>query len=94
MENTIIEYEKGGGGARWWAGEFGAGQPVIRVRGQFLDADKPLCKYEARRSGESVGARLIGGHMTDRDIQQTDINDLAFDMSDFILRTRNHLPTR
>jgi len=94
MENTIIEYEKGGGGARFWAGEFGSGQPVIKVRGQFADGDKPLCKYEARRSGESVSARLFGEYSSDRAIQQNDINDLARDMSVFILRTSKHLPTR
>lgn len=33
MENTIYDYEKGGGGARYWAGLFGAGQPLIKVRG-------------------------------------------------------------
>lgn len=93
MENTIIEYEKGGGGARFWAGAFGAGQPVIKVRGQFVDAGKALCKYEARRSGESATARLFGEYSSDRDIQQNDINDLALDMSDFILRTSKHLRT-
>jgi len=94
MENTIIEYEKGGGGARYWVGLYGGGQPVIKVRGQFLEGDKAQCKYEARRSGESAGARLAGAFSSDRDIQQNDINDLALDMSDFILRTRNHQPTR
>src|SRR5687767_10298003 len=28
METTIVEYEKGGGGARFFAGAYGAGQPV------------------------------------------------------------------
>lgn len=94
MENTIFEYEKGGGGARFWAGLYGAGQPVIKVRGQFVDGNKPLCKFEASRSGESAGARLVGGYRSDQEIQQRDINDLALDMSDFILRTHKHLPTR
>jgi len=94
MENTIFEYEKGGGGARYWVGLYGGGQPVLKVRGHFLDSDKPMCKYEATRSGESAGARLAGAFLSDRDIQQNDINDLALDMSDFILRTQKHLPTR
>jgi len=72
MENTIIEYEKGGGAARYFAGLYGAGQPVLRVRGQFVDSDKALCKYEAFRHGEgcvlvpsryvlSLDATLAGG---------------------------------
>jgi len=34
MENTVIEYGRGNGAARFWAGEFGAGQPLIRVQGK------------------------------------------------------------
>jgi hypothetical protein len=92
LENTIYEYEKGGGGARYFAGLYGGGQPVLKVRGQFVDADKALCKYEASRHGESFGARFAGAYMSDKDIQQNDINDLAIDMSDFIFRARRHLP--
>lgn len=87
LENTIVEYEKGGGGARYWAGMFGAGQPVLKVRGEFSDGEKALCKFEAARSGESAGARLVGVWMSDRDIQTQDINDLALDMSNFVLQT-------
>ena len=94
MENTVFEYEKGGGGARYWAGLYGGGQPVLKVRGEFLDADKPLCRFEASRSGESAGARMVGAFLSDKDIQQNDINDLAIDMSAFILRTSKHLPTQ
>ena len=94
MENTIFDYEKGGGGARYWVGLYGGGQPVVKVRGQFLDGDRALCKFEASRSGESAGARLAGAFISDKDIQQHDINDLALDMSDFIRRTSKHLPTR
>jgi len=92
MENTIIEYEKGGGGARYWVGLYGGGQPVLKVRGQFVDGEKALCKYEAFRHGESFGARFAGAYMADKDIQQNDINDFALDMSDFIFRARRHLP--
>jgi len=87
LENTIIEYEKGGGGARFWAGLYGAGQPVIKVRGRILDGDKLMCVYEMRRSGESGGARVFGGYKNDEDIQRNDIRDLASDFADFIKRT-------
>ena len=94
MENTIYEYEKGGGGARYFAGLYGAGQPVLKVRGQFADAEKTLCRFEASRSGESVGARMVGAFLSDRDIQQNDINDLAVDFSEFVGRTARHLATK
>lgn len=90
MENTIYEYEKGGGGARYWAGLFGAGQPIIKVRGQFVDGGKAMCKFEVWRSGESAGARLVGHFMSDQDIQRNDIDDLAFDMSSFMVRRAKH----
>ena len=32
LENTIIEYAKGGGAARYFAGLYGAGQPVCACR--------------------------------------------------------------
>lgn len=87
LENTIIEYEKGGGGARYFAGAFGGGQPVLKVRGEFSDGEKAHCKFEATRSGDSAGARMAGVWMSDREIQTQDINDLARDMSSFILQT-------
>jgi len=31
LENTILEYSKGGGGARFWVGLYGGGQPMFRV---------------------------------------------------------------
>src|SRR4051812_14852451 len=34
-ENTITEYAKGGGAARYWAGLFGGGQPELRVEGKM-----------------------------------------------------------
>ena len=39
FSNTITEYQKGGGGARYFAGMFGGGQPVIKVRGEVHDGD-------------------------------------------------------
>ena len=91
MENTIIEYQKGGGGARYFAGLYGAGQPVIKVRGTMSDGDKPLFRFESRRSGESVGAHLVGGYKSDKDIQTEDIKDLALDMAGFISQTSKHI---
>jgi hypothetical protein len=88
LENTIIEYEKGGGGARFFAGLYGAGQPVIRVRGRMLDGDRPVFVFEARRSGDTGTARMFGGYRADKDIQQEDIRDLAVDLADFIVRNR------
>jgi hypothetical protein len=87
MQNTIVEYEKGGGGARYWVGLFGGGQPVIKVRGQILDGDKVMCVYELKRSGESAGARVGGVFMSDEEIQRNDIRDLAHDLADFCKRT-------
>jgi hypothetical protein len=84
LENTITEYSKGGGGARFWAGMYGAGQPVLRVQGKLSDGDKPVFTYEARRSGVSAGARLNGVFMKDEDIQLEDIRSMVLDVSDFM----------
>jgi hypothetical protein len=86
METTIIEYEKGGGGARFFAGAYGAGQPVIRVRGRVLDGDRPVFAFEARRSGDSGLSRAFGGYRGDRAIQEEDIRDLAADLAEFLIR--------
>ena len=94
MENTIIEYQKGGGGARYFAGLYGAGQPVIKVRGTMADGDKTLFRFESRRSGESAGARLVGAYKSDKDIQAEDIKDLALDMAGFISQTSKHIPRK
>jgi hypothetical protein len=84
MENTILEYAKGGGAARFFAGLYGAGQPILRVEGKMTDGDKPVFRYEARRSGVSAGARMGGGYMKDEDIQVEDIRSLSLDLSDFM----------
>jgi len=86
LENTIVEYEKGGGGARFFAGLYGAGQPVIRVRGRVTDGDRPVFLFEARRSGDSGTARMFGGYRSDKAIQEEDIRDLARDLADFMVR--------
>jgi len=86
LDNAIVEYEKGGGAARFFAGLYGAGQPVIRVRGRVTDRDRLIFAFEARRSGDSGLARMFGGYRSDRAIQEEDIRDLAQDLADFILR--------
>ena len=84
MENTIVEYAKGGGAARYFAGLYGAGQPVLRVQGKITEGDKALFQYEARRSGVSAGARMTGAFMKDTDIQSEDIRSMALDLADFM----------
>jgi hypothetical protein len=94
LENTIIEYEKGGGGARYFVGIYGGGQPVIRVRGIMSDGARAVFRFEARRSGESAGARVIGAFKSDQDIQTEDINDLGIDTASFISDTAKHIPRK
>jgi hypothetical protein len=84
LENTIVEYTKGGGAARYWVGLYGGGQPAFRVQGVMTDAGKPVFTYEARRSGTSGGARMLGAYMKDEDIQIQDIRSLALDFGDFV----------
>lgn len=81
LEQTIIDFHKGSMAGRFWAGEFGAGQPVLAVSGKMTDGDKPLFTYEARRSGVSVGAHL--GIMRSDDIQVEDVRSMALDVTDF-----------
>jgi len=85
----VVEYEKGGGGARFFAGVYGAGQPVIKVRGHLVDASgAPLFVFEARRSGETGSARVFGGYRSDVEIQAEDIRDLGVDLRDFVQQRR------
>ncbi len=84
LENTITEFAKGGGAARYFAGLYGGGQPVLRVQGKMTEGDKTLFTYEARRSGTSAGARMTGVFMKDEDIQIQDIRSLALDLTDFM----------
>lgn len=87
LEHTVIDYEKGGGAARYFAGLYGAGQPLIKVRGKLLDGTKPVFVFEAKRRGESGAARWVGGFRSNRDIQEEDIRDLAKDLVEFIVKT-------
>ncbi|HKS37749.1 MAG TPA: DUF4410 domain-containing protein [Verrucomicrobiae bacterium] len=84
LENTIVEYSKGGGAARFWVGMYGGGQPVLRVQGKMTDGDKVVFTFEARRSGVSGGARIGGAYMKDEDIQIEDIRSLVLDLTDFM----------
>jgi len=85
LSMDVVEYEKGGGAARYFAGLYGAGQPVIRVRGRMSDAaGLPVFVFEAKRSGESAGARFFGGIRTDVEIQAEDIRDLGVDLRDYV----------
>jgi len=86
LQTTIVEYEKGGGGARFWAGRFGAGQPVLRVRGRVMDGDRLVCSFETRQSGETFLARRFGGFRSDKAIQEEDIKDFAKRLVDFVVR--------
>jgi len=91
LDTTVIEYEKGGGGARFFAGGFGAGNPVIKVRGQLTAADRPLFVFEARRSAVSTTARLFDGYRGDKAIQEEDIRDLAKGLGDLMAKTAKGL---
>jgi len=84
MENTITEYSKGGGAARYWVGLYGGGQPVLRVIGKMKDGEKDVFTYEMRRSGVSAGARMVGAFKSDVDIQAEDIHSMALDLTDFM----------
>jgi len=94
LENTITEFSKGGGGARYFVGIYGGGQPVLRVVGKATDGDKAVFTYEARRSGVSGGARMVGAFMRDEDIQIEDIRSMTLDLSDFIAAVAGKYPPK
>jgi hypothetical protein len=82
LENTITEFYKGSSGGRFWAGEFGAGQPVLRVHSRMTDGQKEVFVGDSRRSGVSAGARV--GIMKNEDIQFQDIQSMTLDIADFV----------
>jgi hypothetical protein len=94
LENTIIEYAKGGGAARYFVGLYGGGQPILRVQGKAVEGDKSLFAYEARRSGVSAGARMTGAFMKDTDIQLQDIQSMVLDLTDFMAIVAKKAPLR
>jgi hypothetical protein len=94
LENTITEFTKGGGAARYFVGLYGGGQPVLRVQGKMTDGDKPVFTFEARRSGVSAGARMSGVFMKDEDIQMEDIRSMVLDLTDFMAIIAKKEPLR
>jgi len=80
FENVIVAYGRGNSLARVEAGLYGAGQPLLRVRGTMTDGDKTVLSYEAQRNGVS---RLFIP-VRDEDAQLEDIRSLAIDLSDFV----------
>ena len=94
LSNTITEFSKGGGAARVWVGLYGGGQPVLRVQGNMAEGEKPVFKYELRRSGTSGGARMGGGFMKDEDIQIEDIRSIVLDLPDFMAAVAKKYPPK
>jgi hypothetical protein len=94
LDNTIIEYAKGGGGARYFVGLYGGGQPVLKVRGKMAEGEKALFTFDGRRSGVSAGSRMAGVFMADETIQAEDIRSLVKDLSDFMEQTARHQPAK
>ena len=94
LENTIVEYAKGGGAARYFVGLYGGGQPVLRAQGKMTEGDKTLFSFEVRRSGVSAGARMGGAFMKDEDIQLEDIRSMVLDLTDFIEIIARRLPAK
>jgi hypothetical protein len=94
LENTITEFTKGGGAARYFVGLYGGGQPVLRVHGKMAEGGRALFTFEARRSGVSAGARMTGVFMKDEDIQIQDIHSMVLDLADFISVIAGKFPRR
>ena len=94
LENTITEFTKGGGAARYFVGLYGGGQPVLRVQGRMVEGDNARFTFEARRSGVSAGARMTGVFMKDEDIQIQDIHSMALDLADFMSVIAGKFPRR
>lgn len=94
VENTIVEYSKGSRAARYFAGLYGAGQPMLRVQGTIKEGDKPLFAYEGRRSGTSAGARVLGVYMSGDDIQDEDVHSMMLDLTDFMAAIAGKYPPK
>ncbi len=92
LTNTITDYAKGGGAARYFVGLYGGGQPVLRVQGSLTGGDKALFTYTVRRSGTSANARMGGAFMKDEDIQLEDIRSMVLDLTDFMAAIAGKYP--
>ena len=94
VHNEIYHHEKGGGGARFWVGAYGGGQPVIKVSGNMASQNEVLFRYLLERSGESAGSRMGGAFLSDEEIQTNDVKDLARDLAKFVNQTARKLPRK
>jgi len=94
LENTITEFTKGGGAARYFVGLYGGGQPVLRVQGKMTDGGKTVFNFESRRSGTSANARMGGVFMKDEDIQIEDIRSMVLDLTDFMAAVAKKYPPK
>ena len=68
---------------------YGAGHPVIKVRGQLMAVDTPL--HASTRGGGAASptsAWIVGGYRASKAIQEEDIKDLAKGVGDFMARTK------
>ena len=82
LENTIIEFTKGGGAARYWVGLYGGGQPVLRSGGHTMVTKRcSALSPPERRFRQCALERLA---MKDEDIQIEDIREMVRDLTDFI----------
>jgi hypothetical protein len=81
LENTITEFKRGSTSGRFWAGLFGAGQPILRVVGTMTDHGKTVFTFEAHRSGVSADARLLV--VPDEQVQHEDLRSMILDVTDF-----------
>ncbi|HTA30340.1 MAG TPA: hypothetical protein VK731_07635 [Candidatus Cybelea sp.] len=79
LTETIIEYSKGGGGARYFVGLYGGGQPRIKVEGVLTEGDKTVFTYTMFRTSHTGGA-----FTKDEDIQAREIHYLVTDLTDFM----------
>lgn len=81
LETTIVDFKKGSVQGRYWAGLFGAGQPVLRVTGTMTADGKTAFTFEARRSGVAADARILV--VADERVQDEDVRSMTLDISDF-----------
>ncbi len=84
LDQKITEFARGSGAARFWAGTFGAGQPVLKVEGTLQDGNNEKFAYTARRHGDSVNARMDPGWTKEETLQLLDIEDIIIDFTDFV----------
>jgi hypothetical protein len=96
LTSNIYSHEKGGGGARFFAGLYGAGQPDLKIRGAFKDKEsgEEKFKFDSERHGDSAGARMGGVFRSDESIQTDDVQDLAKDLANYVARAAGKMPAK